>query len=769
MKTLRYLIFLLLGGLSPLLASSQTISVDTSANWQQWISTILGGNCVLIDNVSFNSLPGSASQFTNAQSIGLSEGIVLSTGFLSQDISNTPAYFLGSVLGDNTDSLLETYALQTLGYTGNATSYDATRLEFDFTSPVNQTVSVRFVFASEEYPEFAPPNNSFFNDIFGFFVKSTDDTSYQNIATVPGTSLPVTIGNINAVTNESLYIETAAVDSFAFDGYTTPITATFQALAGVTYHMIIAISDIGDAIFDSAVFLEKAGNTNQSIQGTAYAGVQTLDSGYVNLYGFNLNEGAFPSLDSVDIAVGGAYEFQNVAEGLYLVQAYPDVVAYPLSVPTYYPGTALWQDAQAVSVACDDYAINSNTLVINTGPGGISGVIGADPLGGRLRANELIPSEGVHVLLQDSASLEWRGFQMSNVDGIYTFENLAFGTYYVYPDVPGIPIITPRKVVINAFSPSVDVINFQMNESGVVNISESQGESSLIELGSNIEWTVTTSNYYYIGSNIKIRLGIDTLINDTLYHSFYADGINNSFDNYNENEAQFIGGFRQVGTKLFVRFMRDANQPSPIFNKDLLYFDSSFDVNDSFQYPNIDGEMSTFTISNRDTINLNGVLRTRWKYSTQSIYIFEDAFVMGIGNRLGFFNLGSALVVDNGTPLNICYTDNSDSTYLYQSLYNNVDELEVITCFLNVGGFEKHNTSILEIFPNPGTSQFTVKQEKANKATVFVRDISGRIVYQNQVNTISETFNMAFLRSGIYLIELRNSQNEASFARWIKE
>jgi hypothetical protein len=768
MKSLHYLFsacLIVISTLSP--TQAQTISVDTSANWQQWISTILGGNCVEIENVTFNSLPGSASRFTNGQYIGLSEGIVLSSGIIDTSIANTPETFLsgGFLSGGIADTLIEQYATQALGYTGNASSYNATRVEFDFTSPVNQTVNIRFVFASEEYPEFAPPNNSFFNDIFGFFVQEQGTDSIQNIAVVPGTNLPVTIGNINAITNQSFYIETAAADSFAFDGYTIPMDATFQAMAGLTYHMIIAISDIGDYAFDSAVFLEKAVNANQSILGTAYAGLQTLDSGYVNLYGFSIDPGAFSSLDSVDVAIGGAYEFQNVNEGLYLVQVTPDP-AYTLSVPSYYPGVALWQDAQAISVACSDYSVDGTTLVINVGPGGISGVIGADPLGGRLRADEIIPAEGIHVLLQDSASSEWRGFDVSNIDGIYNFENLALGTYYVYPDVPGIAIITPRKVIINELSPSVDDVNFQLNADGVVNISSSQALAPLIETGSNIEWTVTGSYHYFLGNNSRVRIGPDTLINDTLYHSFYADGILTASDNYNENEAEFLGGFREDGTKLFVRFM--LNSSSELYNRDLLYFDSEFDVDDTFTFPDFDGSVSTLTILDRDTIDLNGVLRTRWLFSNSSPSE-NDAFVMGIGNRSGLFNLGSEVPIDGFSLINICYTDNSDSTYFYQSLYNNVDLMVLNNCFLMTGGFENHEVNTFEVFPNPGTSQFTIKQEKSNRATVFVRDISGRIVYQNQINSISETFNVDFLGSGIYIIECRNNANQASFNKWIKE
>ena len=111
------------------------------------------------------------------------------------------------------------------------------------------------------------------------------------VSVIPGPSAPLA----------ALAISGLASDSFAFDGFTTPLTASFDALAGQTYHLVIAISDIGDGNFDSAVFLEKAVNSSQLIQGTAVAGVQPMNAGYMELFGFNLNEGAFPRLDSVGI------------------------------------------------------------------------------------------------------------------------------------------------------------------------------------------------------------------------------------------------------------------------------------------------------------------------------------------------------------------------------------------------------------------------------------------------------------------------------------
>ncbi len=91
--------------------SAQPIQVDTSSNWQQWISGILGGNCVQISNVQFTNQGGGAARFTSGGDIGLSQGILLSTGEVGPQIDSTADLFLNGSNGDFTDTLLEQYAI----------------------------------------------------------------------------------------------------------------------------------------------------------------------------------------------------------------------------------------------------------------------------------------------------------------------------------------------------------------------------------------------------------------------------------------------------------------------------------------------------------------------------------------------------------------------------------------------------------------------------------------------------------------------------------
>ena len=140
-------------------------------------------------------------------------------------------------------------------------TYDASVLQFDFV-PSGSTVSFRYVFGSDEYPEYA---NSVFNDTFGFFVNG------QNCALVPGGNLPVSINTINGgnptgtdARNGQYYVDNpydlsaGSPINTELDGLTTVLTCAAPVTPGQTNHMKLAIADGTDAQLDSAVMLQAA-------------------------------------------------------------------------------------------------------------------------------------------------------------------------------------------------------------------------------------------------------------------------------------------------------------------------------------------------------------------------------------------------------------------------------------------------------------------------------------------------------------------------------
>lgn len=249
------LVFLL--NLSVLKGFGQLVVDDTQTS-QQLVQDVLLGGGVTASNVVFNSNPnGNGPQigyFYGSSNLGMSTGIVLSTG---NSIDAGGPNNSGST---STDLLLPGDATLESLDPGIITK-DAAILEFDFV-PLSDTLSFRYVFASEEYMEYA---NSDYNDIFGFFISGPGITGVQNIALIPGTSTLVSINNVNAFNNPAYYVDNGDGDTFTpgddgqtvqYDGFTKVLTATALVHSCQTYHIKLAVADVFDGAFDSAVFLE---------------------------------------------------------------------------------------------------------------------------------------------------------------------------------------------------------------------------------------------------------------------------------------------------------------------------------------------------------------------------------------------------------------------------------------------------------------------------------------------------------------------------------
>ncbi|MFH0867391.1 MAG: choice-of-anchor L domain-containing protein [Bacteroidota bacterium] len=265
------------------------LSVNTSMTPQQLVQNMLVGSGVTVSNVLYNapySYPGATiGSFTTGSSptnLGMSSGIIMASGLVDGSDCVNFACNVGSPVTDfnswatNTGSDTE---LQSLipGYTVN----DASVLEFDFI-PLSDTIKFRYVFASEEYPEWV---GSSFNDVFGFFVSGPNPVggnySNLNIALIPNTSLPVTIDNVNNVTPSypQYYVDNQGQNglTIVYDGFTTVLTAWCKVIPCLTYHIKLAVGDAGDSSYDSSVFLEANSFSSNAIS-VSQTFTSTLDT-----------------------------------------------------------------------------------------------------------------------------------------------------------------------------------------------------------------------------------------------------------------------------------------------------------------------------------------------------------------------------------------------------------------------------------------------------------------------------------------------------------
>ena len=221
------------------LTIDDTVSPDDMAQ-------ALVGSGVTISNVTYTGAAVASGSFSGgvAAGIGIESGIVLTSGFASH-LTNTTNTSTG-ITGDN--QLSGDSDLDSLGV---GTTYDATVLEFDFTSNSNAAY-FQYVFGSDEYTEYV---NDGVSDVFGFFSVN------GNAALVPTTTTPVAIDTVNHLVNPGYYNGNEAGQyPFEYDGFTDVFTAEILGLTiGQTYHIKLAIADVGDYILDSGVFL-KAGS-----------------------------------------------------------------------------------------------------------------------------------------------------------------------------------------------------------------------------------------------------------------------------------------------------------------------------------------------------------------------------------------------------------------------------------------------------------------------------------------------------------------------------
>ncbi len=270
--------------LSVIIFSSFAQSITTDAvtyTPQQLVENILTSNCIQVTNITFTGASSARGYFdATGTTFPIQTGIMLATGdiFNAQgpNSSGSASNSLGLGGDPDLDALIPGYS-----------TFDATILEFDF-FPTSDTIEFQYIFGSDEYPEYV---GSSFNDVFGLFLSGPGisgpySNGAINIALIPGTTLPVTINNVNNLSYSQYYVDNFGGTAIEYDGYTVPLTAKSAVIPFETYHIKLAIGDAGDNIIDSGIFFEEGSFSdgvicNSIISGTIYNDINSncvLDS-----------------------------------------------------------------------------------------------------------------------------------------------------------------------------------------------------------------------------------------------------------------------------------------------------------------------------------------------------------------------------------------------------------------------------------------------------------------------------------------------------------
>ncbi|MFM7155101.1 MAG: choice-of-anchor L domain-containing protein [Bacteroidota bacterium] len=243
-------------------AESQALLQTTpNVNPQSLIAnTLIGGGCYAVSNVTAKGNSSAKGTFSGgSQNIQLSSGLVMSTG----NVNILP----GPNLAGDSDG-----GFGTPGYDASLDAlvvgnlYDVNVIEFDFV-PTGSMVEFEYVFGSEEYCEYV---GSEYNDVFGFFISGPGINGVKNLAVLPGGTTPISVNSINHDTNTQYYVNNStnflscnfmgwSASNYAeveLDGWTKPLKAIANVQPCQKYHIKLAIADVGDGLYDSAVFLK---------------------------------------------------------------------------------------------------------------------------------------------------------------------------------------------------------------------------------------------------------------------------------------------------------------------------------------------------------------------------------------------------------------------------------------------------------------------------------------------------------------------------------
>ena len=237
------------------------------------VNSLTGGNNGTVSNIIYTGNANSCGTFTTgatATNLGISSGILLTSGKSSNAVGPNDVSDKGSSMAGAGFALLDALA--------GANTKDACVLQFDFV-PINNTITFKYVFGSEEYHEYV---NGGYNDAFAFFLTGPNPSggnyTNQNIALVPSTTLPVSIDNVNnGVTsimgdctfggpsgpcvNCAYFVNNCSGTSIQYDGFTKVLTATANVTPCQTYTIKLAIADASDYVYDSGVFIEQGSFT----------------------------------------------------------------------------------------------------------------------------------------------------------------------------------------------------------------------------------------------------------------------------------------------------------------------------------------------------------------------------------------------------------------------------------------------------------------------------------------------------------------------------
>ncbi|XHE54688.1 Hint domain-containing protein [Phaeobacter sp. BS34] len=262
-------------------ASELTYNINATA--EQMAETIFGDSVQVVD-ASYTGDTRASAIYSDGDTIApgatpSDTGIILSTGQASAYTNST---------GEANQSNNQTTASNgpnddpAFNAAAGTRTFDASYLDVTFV-PDGSVMTLQFVFASEEYPEY---QDSVFQDFVGVWVNG----QMVNLEIGNGDADP---GNVNSGNNSNIYLDNANDDyNTEMDGLTVTMTLTMQVDPGVENTIRIGIADVSDGSYDSNLLIAADSAQTEVIAETDTVRVDANGSRVVNVLANDTNDSA---------------------------------------------------------------------------------------------------------------------------------------------------------------------------------------------------------------------------------------------------------------------------------------------------------------------------------------------------------------------------------------------------------------------------------------------------------------------------------------------
>jgi hypothetical protein len=300
--------------------------------------------------------------------------------------------------------------------------------------------------------------------------------------------------------------DTAAYNEWTFgDGTSSTLAMPFHSFATSGMYEVCHIVGISGVCSDTVCYTANFIGNNSTglyITGEVNAGANVPDNGKVKLYAIDTLSNSVSLVDEYILNNSGNYIFNGLEAGTYLIKAglAQGSAWYGDYVPTYFGSQFYWFDAEPVYLtqSGDNYDIALIYAGNGGGPGSVGGNIDDGPF--RLMDPESAgvensnPVAGADVIVTNLSGNPQRWMDADDY-GNFNINNLAYGTYRLWADEPGMTCV-PIEFTISPEFPSV-FIELVMGE----DLTGIEDNAAITALGEIYPNPASTNTFIKLNSN----------------------------------------------------------------------------------------------------------------------------------------------------------------------------------------------------------------------------------------------------------------------------